>query len=212
MFSGCAFAPPGYLGDPWGMAAPQQAIDNPLYVPGMDREYLWNQLVDTVDDYFKIYREARPRAVGEVLTEGQIDTLPAIGSTLLEPWRHDSTPGFEKQHATLQSVRRRAQIRVVPVQGGYLIDVAVYKELEDLWQPEHATVGEATLRHDSSLDRSSPGAPVGSPALGWIPQGRDVSLEQQMLRDIQGRLSGTTLVQPGVLPQPGTPTLAPAMP
>ena len=59
---------------------PQAALaQNPMYVPLSDREFLWNQLVDTMDNYFRIEREERVRLVGGVLTEGQIERaiLPA---------------------------------------------------------------------------------------------------------------------------------------
>ena len=69
---------------PWG-PPPQAALaQNPLYVPSSDREFLWNQFVDTIDDYFDIEREERVRLVGGVLTEGQIDTLPQPGATVLD--------------------------------------------------------------------------------------------------------------------------------
>lgn len=165
-----------------------QMMQNPLFVPAMDREFMWNQTVDAIDDYFRIEREERVRLIAGVLTEGRIDTFPMAGSTLLEPWRRDSTPGYEKLHATLQSIRRRATVRVIPTEGGYLLDVAVQKELEDLDKPEHATAGGATLRYDGALVRQE-GAPGRFTAtLGWIPIGRDVSLEQRILADISGRL------------------------
>ena len=196
---------------PWtGQADPYAGVEapvqNPLLAPVADREFLWNQVVDTVDDYFQIEREERVKLVGEVLTEGRIDTYPAIGSTLLEPWARDSSAGYERLHATLQSIRRRALVRVVPTSAGYLIHVAVYKEKEELAQPEHATVGGVIRRYDASLQPSeeaptpaettevvfpalSGGAPMGTVAtLGWIPLGRDISLEQRILRQLQGRL------------------------
>jgi hypothetical protein len=165
-----------------------QTIENPLFVPAMDREFLWNQTVDAVDDYFRIEREERVRLIAGVLTEGRIDTFPLSGSTILEPWRRDSTRGYEKWHATFQSIRRRASVRVIPTEGGYLLDVIVQKELEDLDKPEHATVGGATLRYDGTLVRQQ-GAPGRfSVTLGWIPIGRDQSLEQRILGDISERL------------------------
>ncbi len=168
---------------------PVGAMPNPLLLAVADREFLHNQVVDELDNYFKIDREERVRQIGGVLTEGRIETFPTIGSTLLEPWRKDSTPGFEKLHSTLQSVRRRAVVRIVPSDGGYLVDLTVYKELEDLPQPEHATVGGATIRHDSSLVRNEEqqGLPTGT--LGWISLGRDVTLEQQMLANILNRVT-----------------------
>ena len=170
-------------------APPNQLLENPLFVPIADRELVWNQLVDEIDDYFKIEREQRVQEVGGVLMEGRIDTFPAIASTLLEPWRRDSTPGFEKLHSTLQSTRRQATVRVIPRGGGYLVEVNVIKELEDVNRPEHATVGGSTLRHDGSLVRNEANVQTGPTTLGWITLGRDVSLEQQILVELRSRLS-----------------------
>jgi hypothetical protein len=159
-----------------------------MFIPAVDRELLWNQTVDSVDDFFRIEREDRLRQIGGVLTEGRIDTFPTIGSTMLEPWRTDSTRGYEKLHATLQSIRRRATVRVIPTEGGYLLDVAVQKELEDLDKPENATAGGSTLRHDGTLVRQE-GAPGRyTVTLGWIPIGRDMRLEQRILADVSARL------------------------
>src|SRR4029079_9597093 len=134
---------------------------------------------------------------------GRIETFPITGSTLFEPWRRDSTAGYEKLHATLQSIRRRATVRVIPAEGGYLIDVVVQKELEDLDKPEHATAGGATLRHDGTIVRQE--GPPGrlSVTLGWIPIGRDVTLEQRILADVSGRLElgGSSSQQPNVFEQ-----------
>ncbi len=189
-FSGCAA-----IRNPFASRS-AIVIENPLFVPAMDREFIWNQTVDAVDDYFRIEREERVRLIGGVLTEGRIDTHPSTGSTLLEPWRNDSTPGYEKWHATLQSIRRRATVRVIPTEGGYLIDVHVLKELEDLDKPEHATAGGATQRHDGSLVRQEGAAGRYSATLGWIPIGRDLTLEQQILADLQARLNVTGEVAP----------------
>ena len=90
-------------------------IANPLPVTVADEDYLWNQIVDTVDDYFKIEREVRMRSDGGIVTDGLIEALPVTGATYLEPWRRDSTPGFERLHASLQSIRRRATVRVSPL-------------------------------------------------------------------------------------------------
>jgi len=177
-----------------GRAGSPAPLDNPLFVPPIDREFLWNQTIDALDDYFRIEREDRVRVIGGVLTEGRIDTFPITGSTLFEPWRKDSTPGYEKWHATLQSIRRHAHVRVIPAEGGYLLDVVVQKELEDLDKPEHATAGGATLRHDGSLVRQQGAAGRYSVTLGWIPIGRDATLEQRILADISARLA---LVPPG---------------
>ena len=160
--------------------------ENPALIPTHDREFLWNQIVDTVDDYFVIEREDRVRQIGNTLTEGRINTFPQVGATSLEPWRRDSTKGFERRLATLQTIRRFAIVRVWPAEGGYRVEVAVFKELEDLDSPEFAPVGGDVFRHDGTLVRAED-REEGPVTLGWIPQGRDPGLEQQILLEIQAR-------------------------
>ena len=170
------------------------ALSNPLYVPPVDREFLWNQIVDTVNDYFRISQERRVQDIGGQLTDGRIDTLPTTGSTLLEPWRGDSTRGYERLHATLQTVRRQAMVTVAPDHQGYFVEVIVEKELEAVGQPEHASVGSVTLRHDTSLTSRQKTRRNRVANLGWVPQGRDISLEQKILQEIRGRVAS---IQPG---------------
>jgi hypothetical protein len=174
---------------PATMPPPGILLSNPIVVPSMDREYLWQQTVDTVDDYFKIAREERMRDDGGVVTDGRIHTFPETAATYLEPWRKDSTPGFEKLHATFQSIRRLATVHVAPADNGYSIEIAVYKELEDVAQPENSNVGASVLRYDGSLVRNESNVVGGLSTYGWIPLGRDALLEQRMLAELQGRLA-----------------------
>ncbi|MDP6443223.1 MAG: hypothetical protein QGG36_10740 [Pirellulaceae bacterium] len=169
-------------------AAPYPIMENPLLAPPLEREFVWRQVVDAIDSHFKIQKEERIRVVGGVLSEGKIETFPAIGATHLEPWRDDSTPGFERLHATLQSVRRRASVRVTPAPDGYRIFVAVLKEIEDVDRPENTSVGASALRHDGTVVRTSPRNASAPLTLGWISLGRDTTLEQLLLADIQARL------------------------
>ena len=164
------------------------ALPNPLAVPMVPREFIMDEVSDEIDDYFPILREQRIRLTDNILTEGWIDTEPRIGATALEPWRFDSTPGFERAHATLQTVRRWARVRVIPGGNQYLIDVKVYKELEDLEEPRHSTITSGDLRHDNSLDIDRVDSQLTVPNRGWIPMGRDFSLEQTILARIQERI------------------------
>jgi len=189
---------------PYGTPDATALIQNPLFVPAMDKEFLWNQVVDALDADFRIRTEQRFRVVGGIPTAGRIETYPAIGSTLFEPWRGDSTSGYERLHATLQSVRRRAVATITPSGTGYLIRVEIFKELEDLNRPENATIASDTLRHDGSVARPRDGVKKGPVTLGWISQGRDQALEQKILTDIRSRLLGDE--PPSRLPQPPTPT------
>src|SRR5690606_24119803 len=92
--------------------------------------------------------------------------------------------------STLQTIRRRAVVRVVPEPDGYLIDLQVVRELEDLPRPEAATAGAATYRNDSSLPIANRGFVSRSDwSQDWIMLGRDIPLEQKMLGEMRERLS-----------------------
>ena len=151
-------------------------LANPITVPPLDPWLVMDEVSDEVDDYFRIHREERIRVLNNVMTEGWIETHPKIGSTILEPWHHDSTRGFERAHASLQTVRRFAKVRVIPTGDSYQIDVKVFKELEDNPRPTNSTVTGKILRTDSSLDVDAevPWAPRQNDQ--WIPQGRDLSV------------------------------------
>lgn len=169
------------------MAPP--AVQNPVFIPAANADAFWENLVDVLDDYFRIAREDRVRQVGDVLTEGRIDTYPRTGATILEPWRKDSVGRFQRWEATLQTIRRRAQARVIPSAGGFLVEVLVEKEQEALDRPEQATAVSAGLRLGETLD-SQPQSKLGGDPLtvGWIPLGRDVVLEQTILTELTRRL------------------------
>ena len=105
--------------------------------------------------------------------------------------------------------------------NNYIVDVKVYKELEDMPAPRNATISGRTLRHDSSLDIDTDDSLldplVDTLNQGWIPMGRDFSLEQQILRNIQQRLESVGMsgpppmencaVDPGAPPSPRIPRL-----
>jgi hypothetical protein len=164
-------------------------LPNPLEVPVSDQEFVWNQLVDTVDDYFPIAREERVRVIGNVMTEGRIETQATTGATVMDVFRKDRTKGFETWLGTFQSIRRQAEIRVLPSASSYGINVIVRKELEDVDRPELSLADASAFRHDGSLVRPQGKKLGGATTLGWIPIGRDVELEQKILADIYARLN-----------------------
>lgn len=166
-----------------------EGVPNPLPIGLLPRELVMEVVSDEVENYFRIIREQHIRLTGDLLTEGFIDTEPKTGSTILEPWRKDSTAGFELAHASLQSVRRWAKVRIIPAADQYLIDVRVYKELEDLEQPAGSAVSGQALRYDNSLDRDRVDREFVQPNRGWIPAGRDFSLEQEILSHLQAQFN-----------------------
>ncbi len=160
------------------------AVQNPMFVPNADKDVLWDQVVDAVDNYFEIEREERVKQVGEYLTVGRLDTVPISSATYLEPWRRDSVTPYDRLESTLQSIRRRATVQVTPVDGGYLVDVAVYKELEDVVRPAYSPTSTAALPYPTSVERyERPVGPQLAP-LGWIPRGRDCALETRILEAV----------------------------
>jgi hypothetical protein len=182
---------------PFGPGAPVGMLANPLRVPVADRDFAWDQLVAVVEEYFKIEHEDRVRLAGDLLTEGRIDTYPLTGATLLEPWHGDSVTYYDRLESTLQSIRRRCFIRVIPEQASYMIDLEVFKELEDLPRPLMSTAGAATFNTSAADDRgtqplpsfTATSVPRGPRPINWIPQGRDLNLEQVMLAKVQARLA-----------------------
>ena len=175
-------SPMGFIGQPTQAAT--------VYLQAGNPDLLFDQMVDVLDDYFRIEREDRIRRVGSIITEGRIDTYPQVGATLLEPHRFDSIGWFNRLESTFQSVRRHAHVRLIPTEGGYMADVVVFKELEDVSWPEHTTAGAATFRYDAALDGESEDISGEPRSLGWIPQGRDTVLEQQIIAEIKERLQG----------------------
>ena len=157
---------------------------NPVLAPITDPQCVWEVVADVVDDYFKIQREEPVHQIGGTLTEGRIDTFPEVSPTVFEPWRRDTAGHYERVENTLQTMRRRAVVRVLPAEGGHWVDVAVFRELEDLPRPEHASTGSATFRYDNSLTRVVNPSIGEQIAQGWIPQGRDPVLEQQIIGHI----------------------------
>ncbi len=128
------------------------SYDNPVLLRVPNYELVFDGVADVISQYFRIEHEEPVRLLFNTLTEGRIDTFPQPGATLLEPWYHDSADSYERLESTLQSIRRYAVVKVIPAQnGGFWIDVAVYKELENMRRPEHATAGSATYRNDVSV-------------------------------------------------------------
>jgi hypothetical protein len=162
-----------------------------ITVPVMDDDVAWDQISDVVSDYFRISREQRARRGPDGWAEGCIQTVPQDGATVLEPHRMDSVGRFNLWESTFQSIRRRATVRVVPDANGYIVEVIVEKELEDLPKPEKATAGAAAFRYDQSLpSQRMEEVSRTRQSMRWISLGRDTALEQRMLADIHARLNG----------------------
>ena len=163
------------------VVSPRPVSENPLIVPTSDLESVWRETVAVLDEYFDIRTENRLART--------IVTDPAIGATLLEPWRGDTIGFGEKLESTLQTTRRFARVQIDPVPGrGHAVKVEVLKEFEDLPKPDRQTASRAVFNNDFPVNRTREiVGPVAVPIL-WIPRGRDTKLEQVILNRIRDAL------------------------
>lgn len=166
-------------------------LANPFQVGQADPALVWLQVVDAVDDLFPVKSESPVRKDSIAWLEGRLETFPEVGATIFEPWRRDSTPGFERLQSTFQTIRRTAYVKVLPGPDGYLIDVKVVKEQEDVDHSQYPTAGSSVQRHDGSVVRSSNVLGDLPTTIDWYPAGigRDLDLERRLSERIAGRLT-----------------------
>ena len=156
--------------------------ENPLIVPSSDFETVWKASVISVDEYFDIASERREQR--------KIVTQPKTGATLFEPWEGDSVGFYERLESSVQSIRRLAIVTVDPAPSGqgWAVRVEVYKELEDLLQPDRQMAGRAVFNNIQTVNRSREVIGPVQIAPYWIPRGRDTKLEQAIIAKIKGEL------------------------
>jgi hypothetical protein len=160
---------------------PSVTVENPVYVPLGPAAYntVFEKVLDTVSDYFEIAETNR--------YDGSIKTFPKT-SPGLERYLLPGDPDLEQRlYATLQSIRYYALVRIqVADDGGFFVDVKIFKELEDVPRPSRSTAGAAVFRSDNVVERQFQVIDVAPPQSGgWIPIGRDCKLEQVILQRIK---------------------------
>jgi len=186
----------------WRLNAPQS--HNPIFVENHNHEFLWSVVVDVIDNHFEIERELPIRLYGDVLTEGHLESKPKIGASLGEFWHADSVGAAERFDCTLQTIRRRVEVHVVPETGGYSIEVKVFKELEDNARPLRAVANASNLRFRDSADEFADKIDVDPSSAGWFIIGRDSALENRLLMEIVYRLKNPqAIIRPSKEPTRG---------
>jgi hypothetical protein len=177
--------------------------ENPLYIPQgptpSSYAQVFEKTIDIIDDFFEIAYASR--------YEGRIETFPATAPGLEQPWKPGSPDFAQRLLATLQSIRHRAVVTISTADdGGYFIDVKVFKELEDLPSPFRYTAGTASFRMNSTVERQFD---VIDPTIydyNWIPIGRDLKLEQVLLSKLAHfDLTGTPKTPPPANPPASNP-------
>ena len=162
--------------------SPTGPVGQPMFVRCANPDVVWERTVDALHEYpFYIRREDR--------LDGVIETEYKTGSGILEPWHNDSVGHDQKLEATLQSIRRRVVVNITPAEGGFYINVEAYKELEDLVGLAANSPGGATFQESTPLQRDLDLVVGQTAPSGWISQGRDFALEQDILQRISAALA-----------------------
>jgi len=202
-FTGCSSYEPFATREfSWRLNAPQS--HNPISVEHHNHEDLWATVVDVIDAHFEIEREIPIRLYGNVLTEGHIETKPKIGPSLAEFWHADSVGFAERFDCTLQTIRRRVDVHIVPESGRYTIDVRVFKELEDNPRPLRAGANASNLRFHDNADEFVDQIDVDLSPAGWFIIERDAALENLLLLEIVYRLKNPPqIIRPAKEPTRG---------
>ena len=160
-------------------AAKADCSDNPVYVPfnSAPASYaaLFEHVLDVVGDYgFDVAYSNR--------YDGRIESFPMVSPGVGQPWKPGSPDFQQRLVATFQTIRHRAIVLIAPANdGGYFIDVKIYKELLDTPRPSRSTAGAAAFRSEPSIERQYEVVEVGQFENGWIPIGRDTLMEQTIL-------------------------------
>jgi len=142
---------------------------------------LFERVLDVVDDDFEIAFASR--------YDGRIECKPKIAPGLEQPLKPGSPSLYERTLASFQTYRHRCFVIIQPVDRGYMINVTVLLELEDLPHPTRDVMGGAAFRSDADVDRRFETIDPAVVSHVWIPRGRDVPMEQKILRKIRWRVN-----------------------
>ena len=158
-----------------------QYDENPVFIPLGPESYgqVFETCLQVLHDYqFEIQESNR--------YDGRIECLPRVSPGLGLFFKPGSPDLYDRLLATTQSYRHRMSIVIQPADnGGFFVEVVARKELEDLARPIRSTVGAAIFRTENNVDRQFEVIDPTYFDTGWIYKGRDVPLEQEIIRRIK---------------------------
>ncbi len=154
-------------------------VSNPTYIAlGTTNDAyrkVFERVTDLLSDYQFEIAEANPYA-------GLIRTHPRVAPGLEQFFKPGSPDSGERTLNTLQSIRNIIVVKIDGARdGGFWVDVRVYKELENVDRPIRATAGAAAFRSDNPIDRQYEVIEPVAVSGGWIPIGEDAAFEQELL-------------------------------
>jgi hypothetical protein len=178
--SGCMSGP--LLDNPARVGTTAQSCPNPVYLPHGPGAYgdVFEHVLNVLSRYCEIAYSNR--------YDGRIEAFPKTAPGLERLWQPGSPDFAQRLHATLQSIRYRILVAITPADdGGFFVDVKVFKELEDLPNPAYALAGGAAFRSDPTVERQFEVIEADVVDSHWIPLGRDLKLEQVILHRLTCR-------------------------
>ncbi len=200
--SGCASGPAEKV--PSLMVASTEEYNlNPLFVRVDNPEWVWEGVIDVLENYFPIEHESpiqsrnirnKDNVISTARTEGRIETKPVIAAGVLQPWKKNSVDINQRLEATFQTIRRYAIVRIVPEENGFMIHLAVYNELENLPRPMNSQTSGSHFTFTDDLSQMELPTGPSAPNDGWIPMGRNCPLEQYILQEIAWRLNNPPVI------------------
>ncbi len=185
--AGCASSGP-LQENPVLLAPNRTPFENPVFLPQGPASYnlVFGKVLDVVSDYFEVAYSNR--------YEGRIETFPRVAPGLGEPWKPGSPDLYQRTLATFQSLRLRAVVLLSAADdGGYFVDVKVYRELEDVERPAIPAAAAASFRTLNTVERQYEVVEAAVLEPLWIPIGRDAKLEQLLLERIAHCEVGTSV-------------------
>jgi hypothetical protein len=154
---------------------------NPVFLPQGPESYgqVFESVLSVLHDYGFEIRESNRY-------DGRIETIPRISPGLglfLKPGSPDLR---DRLLCTLQTYRHRVMVEIQPAEnGGFFVRVTANHELEDLPRPIRSTVGAAIFRNENDVERQFEVIDPTSLESDWIYRGRDVGLEQELIRRLK---------------------------
>ena len=169
---------------PPAVQAASEDDQNPVYLPLGPLSYgpVFEAILQVLHDYgFEIAEANR--------YDGRVETLPRVSPGLGLFLKPGSPSLYDRLLATTQTYRHRVTVIVNPATNdGYFVEVIARKELEDLARPVRATVGSANFRSNPTVERQFEVIDATFFEAGWIFRGRDVPLEQELIRRLKQAL------------------------
>jgi hypothetical protein len=141
---------------------------------------LFETVLDVIDNDFEVAIASR--------YDGRIEGAPRIAPGYEQILKPGSPSLYERLLATCQTIRHRCIVLIQPAEGGYVVNVTVLKELEDLPNPTREQSGAAAFRTDVNIDREREVVDPLVISNSWIPKGRDFDYEQKILREIRRKI------------------------